>query len=107
MAPRGSIAAAVTRLITNVCLTTRLAQAKAASVAALSPISSTKQILSGHSSQTRGAPGLGASAVEVTAGSGSKSTCINSAASIPCALDSATHKAQEAPDQRAPRARGG
>ena len=40
------------------------ALAKAASVAALSPSRCTKQMLSGQSSQTRGAPGLLASAVD-------------------------------------------
>ena len=57
------------------------ALAKAASVAALSPTLSTKQMLFSQSSQTSGAPGLAASAVLVTAGSGSYSTSISSAAS--------------------------
>ena len=43
----------------------------AASAAALSPNSCTKPILSGQSSQTRGAPCAVASAVETQAGSGS------------------------------------
>ena len=63
--------AAVTRLMTRRCLTTCAARAKAASVAALSPSSCTKQMLSGQSSHTSGAPGAIASAVETTAGSGS------------------------------------
>ncbi len=63
--------AAVTRLITNRCLTTRSALAKAASAAALSPNSCTKPILSGQSSHTLGAPGALASPVETIAGSGS------------------------------------
>ena len=71
MQPRGSMVAAVTRLITKRCLTTWSALAKAASVAALSPNSCTKPILSGQPSHTRGAPGSIASAVETTAGSGS------------------------------------
>src|SRR5262249_61633906 len=66
--------AAVTRLITNRCLTTRSALAKAASVAALSPKSCTKPILSGQSSHTRGAPSALASAVDTTAGGGSAAT---------------------------------
>ena len=63
--------AAVTRLMTKRCLTTWSARANAASVAALSPSVCTKQMLSSQSSHTRGAPGAGASAVEMTAGSGS------------------------------------
>ena len=63
--------AAVTRLITNLCLTTWSALAKAASVAALSPNSCTKPILSAQPSHTLGAPGALASAVETVAGSGS------------------------------------
>ena len=50
--------AAVTRLITKRCLTMWSARAKAASAAALSPARWTKQMLSGQSSQTRGAPGF-------------------------------------------------
>ena len=63
--------AAVTRLITNRCLTTWSALAMAASAAALSPNSCTKPILSAQPYHTRGAPGVDASAVEMTAGSGS------------------------------------
>ena len=71
---------------------------KAASTAALSPIVSTKPILSGHSAHTRGAPGCVACAVEVTAGSSSYSTAINSAASSACAIVSATTKATRVAD---------
>jgi hypothetical protein len=52
-------------------LTTRTALAKAASVFALSPWIAVKQMLSLQSSQTSVAPGLAASAVPSTAGSGS------------------------------------
>ena len=45
--------------------------ANAASVAALSPWIAVKQMLSLQFSQTSGAPGLAASAVATTAGSGS------------------------------------
>src|SRR5262249_16719317 len=50
-------------------------------VAALSPSRCTKQILSGQSSKTSGAPGAIASAVETTAGNSWYSTSISSAAS--------------------------
>jgi hypothetical protein len=60
--------AAVTRLITRRCFTTWSARAKAASVAALSPSTCTKQMLSSQSSNTRGAPGAAASPVDTTAG---------------------------------------
>ena len=92
--------AAVTRLMTSFCLTTWSALAKAASVAALSPISSTKQTLSGASSHTLTAPGLAAASVEVMAGRGSKSTATISAASSACATVSATTKATQSPTQR-------
>jgi hypothetical protein len=64
---------AVTRFIIGRRLTVRSARAKAASIAVLSPTScTTKQKLSGRSSQTRGASGASAPSVETIAGSGSQ-----------------------------------
>src|SRR3981189_1182884 len=57
MLPRGSMLAAVTRLMMKRSLTTWVARANAASVAALSPSRCTKQILLGQPSNTSGAPG--------------------------------------------------
>ncbi len=71
MQARGSMVAAVTRLMTKRCLMTWSALAMAASVAALSPNSCTKPMLSGQPGHTAGAPGFEASAVEIAAGSGS------------------------------------
>ena len=67
-APRGSIVAAMTRLMTKRCLMTCGALAMAASVAALSPSVWTKQMLSGFASWTAGAPGFSASSAVKTAG---------------------------------------
>ena len=87
----------VRRLITMRWRTIWSAVVKARSTAALLPSSWRKAWLSGHSSHTGGAPGATASAAEVTAGSGSYSTSIASAASLASAMVSATIKATGSP----------
>ena len=73
------------------------AAAKAASVAALLPVSQMWLTLSRHSSQTAGAPGAAAPAVEVTAGSASNAISIASAASRASSSVSATTSAIGSP----------
>ena len=74
------------------------ARAKAASTAAASPRRNTKDSFPGtRPGQTSGAPGRAASPTSVTAGSGSYSTAIASAASWPAARVSATTAATGSP----------
>src|SRR6516165_1435701 len=82
MALRGSIELATTRLLTSSSRTTCEALAKAASVALASPmsLSQSNTMLPGTLSNSCGAPGAIASLAAVTAGSGSYSTSMASAA---------------------------
>ena len=67
-AARGSIGATTTRLLTSSKVVTCLALAKAASAAAASPISQSRQRLFGASSQICGESGCRAAAVWLTTG---------------------------------------
>src|SRR5262245_57507826 len=95
MALRGSIELTTTRLLTSSSVTTRAALENAASVALASPMSLSQSttMLRGMWSKSCGAPGLIASLASVTAGSGSYSTSIASAASRAAVKVSATTNA--------------
>ncbi len=100
IAARGSMALATKRLLTTRSLVTWAALANAASTAARSPYSQSKETLPGTSSCTSGWPDREAVSVSAAAGSDSYSTATSSAASFAWLGVSATTNATLSPTWR-------
>jgi hypothetical protein len=96
-APRGSIEATTTRLLTIFSVVTCAACANNSSVFSFCPICQSKHTLPGASAHTCGAPGANAPSRSVIDGSMSYSTMIASAASRPASTVSATMNATGTP----------
>ena len=108
MAARGSMALAMSRLLTMSMLVTWAAFAKAASTASFSPRCQSKQVFAATSSCTEAHPSATALFMSTTAGNTSNSTLIFSAASLAWPRVSAMTTATGSPTWRTlPAARTG